>query len=130
MTIELAGIELHGFHGVLDRERREGQRFLVDLELDVIDETAAVTDRIADAVDYRDVMAVVVEVSDATAYPSPGGVRGQRSPRRFLPGFRSSELACGSGSPTSSWRGRSTTRRSSWRGASARPRRGCARRRP
>ena len=68
MTIELAGIELHGFHGVLDQERREGQRFLVDLELDVVDETAAVTDRIADAVDYRDVMAAVVEVSDATAY--------------------------------------------------------------
>lgn len=68
MTIELAGIELHGFHGVLDRERREGQRFLVDLELDVLDETAAATDRIADAVDYRDVMAAVVEVSDATAY--------------------------------------------------------------
>lgn len=68
MTIELAGIELHGFHGVLDRERREGQRFLVDLELEVIDETAAATDRIVDAVDYRDIVTVVMEVSDARAY--------------------------------------------------------------
>jgi dihydroneopterin aldolase len=68
VTIELAGIELHGFHGVLDHERREGQRFLVDLELDVADETAATTDRIDDAVDYRDIVAAVVEVSDARAY--------------------------------------------------------------
>ena len=68
MTIELLGIELHGFHGVLEHERREGQRFLVDVELDLADTTAAETDRIEDAVDYRDVVATVVEVSDARAY--------------------------------------------------------------
>jgi dihydroneopterin aldolase len=68
VTIELAGIELRGLHGVLEHERREGQRFLVDLELDVADETAAATDRIEDAVDYRDVVAAVVEVSDGHAY--------------------------------------------------------------
>ena len=68
MTIELRGIELHGFHGVLDHERREGQRFLVDVELDLADATAAGTDRIEDAVDYRDVVAAVVEVSDGHAY--------------------------------------------------------------
>jgi dihydroneopterin aldolase len=68
VTIELAGIELYAFHGVLERERAEGQRFLVDLELDVADDTAAATDRIGDAVDYRDVVATVVEVSDARAY--------------------------------------------------------------
>ncbi|HET9286552.1 MAG TPA: dihydroneopterin aldolase [Gaiella sp.] len=68
MTIELQGIELHAFHGVLDEERREGQRFLVDLELEPVDTTAASTDRIEDAVDYRDVVAAVVEVSDGHAY--------------------------------------------------------------
>ena len=68
MTIQLAGIELRGFHGVLEHERQEGQRFLVDLELDLADTTAAETDRIEDAVDYRDVVATVVEVSDARAY--------------------------------------------------------------
>ena len=68
MTIELRGIELQAFHGVLDHERREGQRFLVDLELDLADETAAATDAIEDAVDYRDVVATVIEVSDARAY--------------------------------------------------------------
>lgn len=68
MTIELQGIELHGFHGVLDRERVEGQRFLVDVELDLADTTAAASDRIEDAVDYRDVVAAVAEVSDGHAY--------------------------------------------------------------
>lgn len=68
MTIELLAIELFGFHGVLEEERRDGQRFLVDAELDYADETAATSDRIEDAVDYRDVVATVVEVSDGTAY--------------------------------------------------------------
>jgi dihydroneopterin aldolase len=68
VTIELFGIEFRGFHGVLEHERREGQRFLVDLELDLADTTAAETDRIEDAVDYRDVVETVVEVSDGRAY--------------------------------------------------------------
>jgi len=65
MTIELAGIELFGFHGVLEAERTQGQRFLVDLDLTLDGETAtaaAASDRIEDAVDYRDVLAELVRV--------------------------------------------------------------------
>ena len=68
MTIELQGIVLHGFHGVLEDERLVGQRFLVDVELDLAHEEAAVSDRIEDAVDYRHVVARVREISDARAY--------------------------------------------------------------
>jgi dihydroneopterin aldolase len=68
MTIELRGILLHGHHGVLEHERRDGQRFLVDVELDLAGETAASTDRIEDAVDYRGVVARVAAVSEARAY--------------------------------------------------------------
>lgn len=68
MTIELRAIELFGFHGVLEHERREGQRFLVDVELDYENEAAAASDRIEDAIDYREVVAAVVEVSDGRAY--------------------------------------------------------------
>jgi dihydroneopterin aldolase len=67
VRIELSNLELHGFHGVLDDERREGQRFLFDVELEVGEE-AARSDSIADAVDYRDVAALVRQVSDARAY--------------------------------------------------------------
>jgi 7,8-dihydroneopterin aldolase/epimerase/oxygenase len=68
LVIELRGLEVHGFHGVLEEERRVGQRFLVDLELEPAHDLAAASDRIEDAVDYRDVVAVVQEVSSSTAY--------------------------------------------------------------
>lgn len=66
MRIELAGVELHGFHGALECERERGQRFLFDVELEVGE--AGASDRLEDAVDYRDVAACVREVSDARAY--------------------------------------------------------------
>jgi 7,8-dihydroneopterin aldolase/epimerase/oxygenase len=66
VTIELHGIEVHGYHGALDWERERGQRFLFDVELDVGE--AGRSDRLEDAVDYRDVVACVREVSDARAY--------------------------------------------------------------
>ena len=68
VTIELYGIVLHGFHGVLEEERREGQRFLVDVELDLEHEQAARSDRIEDAVDYREIVARVRHVSEARSY--------------------------------------------------------------
>lgn len=68
MTIELHGIVLHGYHGVLDEERRDGQRFLVDVELDLENEQAARSDAIEDAVDYRRVVTRVAEISGARAY--------------------------------------------------------------
>lgn len=68
LTIELEGLELHGHHGVLSHERRDGQRFLVDLTLTLAGARPAATDDIADAVDYRDVVALVQRVSDGRAY--------------------------------------------------------------
>ena len=68
MTIELHGIELHGRHGVLESEQVDGQRFLVDLELELADEQAAATDRIEDAVDYRDVVAAVIEIVEGRRF--------------------------------------------------------------
>jgi 7,8-dihydroneopterin aldolase/epimerase/oxygenase len=68
MTIvEVMGLELHGFHGVTEDERRDGQRFLFDLWLEVPNEAAA-SDRIEDAVDYREVVACVREVSDGRKF--------------------------------------------------------------
>jgi 7,8-dihydroneopterin aldolase/epimerase/oxygenase len=68
VTIELQGIVLHGHHGVLAHERRDGQRFLVDVELDLTNEAAARSDDIGDAVDYGRIVARVRYVSDARAY--------------------------------------------------------------
>ena len=61
MTIELTGLVVFGRHGYLEEERRLGQRFLVDLRVDV-DESASTSDRIEDTVDYRRLAGLVREV--------------------------------------------------------------------
>jgi dihydroneopterin aldolase len=61
VKVELHGIELRGHHGLLEEERQAGQRFVYDVELEVGERGAS--DRIEDAVDYREVAAVVVEVN-------------------------------------------------------------------
>jgi dihydroneopterin aldolase len=65
MRIDVAGIELSGFHGVLDDERRQGQRFRFDVSVEVAEPA---TDDIDAAVDYRDLVACVREVSDGTHF--------------------------------------------------------------
>jgi dihydroneopterin aldolase len=61
MTIELSCIVVFGHHGYLEAERRLGQRFLVDLWVDV-GEAAASSDDIEQTVDYRHLAGVVREV--------------------------------------------------------------------
>jgi 7,8-dihydroneopterin aldolase/epimerase/oxygenase len=65
MRIELEGVELRGYHGVLDHERREGQRFRFDISVEVAEPAV---DDIAAAVDYRELAACVEEVSDGTHF--------------------------------------------------------------
>ncbi|HQR26518.1 MAG TPA: dihydroneopterin aldolase [Nocardioides sp.] len=56
------GIECFGHHGVLDFERRDGQRFLVDLTLGLDTRPAARSDDLRDTVDYG---SLVAQVKDA-----------------------------------------------------------------
>jgi 7,8-dihydroneopterin aldolase/epimerase/oxygenase len=66
ITVELYGLEVFGRHGVLADEQRHGRTFLYDLWLEVSD--AALSDRIEDAVDYREVAACVRATSDARRF--------------------------------------------------------------
>jgi 7,8-dihydroneopterin aldolase/epimerase/oxygenase len=68
VSIELTGIELYGYHGVLPDERLRGQRFLVDVVLACAEDEATRSDAIGDAVDYRDLVETVREVSSSHAY--------------------------------------------------------------
>ena len=61
MRIELRGLVVFGHHGYLEEERRLGQRFLVDLWVDVHGD-ATESDRIEDTVDYRRLAALVRDV--------------------------------------------------------------------
>jgi 7,8-dihydroneopterin aldolase/epimerase/oxygenase len=65
-VVELHGLEIFGYHGVNEREQTDGQPFHYDLELEVGD--AGVSDRIEDAVDYREVAAAVRELSEARRF--------------------------------------------------------------
>jgi 7,8-dihydroneopterin aldolase/epimerase/oxygenase len=65
VRIEIAGITLHGRHGVLDDERRDGQPFVFAVSLEL---TEPLEDDIDATVDYRDVVACVREVSDGRAF--------------------------------------------------------------
>lgn len=60
MKVELHGLEVFGHHGVFENEKRDGQMFLYDVELEV-DEPAS--DDLDQAVDYRLISATVEEVS-------------------------------------------------------------------
>jgi dihydroneopterin aldolase len=66
ITVELRELTLHGFHGVHEQEQRDGQTFLFDVEFEVDD--APLSDRLADAVDYAAVAALVREVSDGQRF--------------------------------------------------------------
>jgi len=52
--ITLTGLTVRGFHGVFDHERRDGQEFVVDAELEVSHAAAAASDDLRDTVDYGD----------------------------------------------------------------------------
>ena len=50
--ISLTGLSVYGRHGVLPAERRDGQDFVVDVQLTVDTRGAAASDDLADTVDY------------------------------------------------------------------------------
>ena len=65
-TVELRGLRLFGRHGVHAHEKENGQDFLFDVDLDVGERGSS--DRLEEAVDYREVARTVAEVSDARTF--------------------------------------------------------------
>lgn len=58
--ITLKGVSAKGFHGVLDDEKRDGQTFVVDVEMDVDLAPAGTSDDLVDTVSYAEVAGDVV----------------------------------------------------------------------
>ena len=50
--VQLTGLRVRGHHGVFDFERRDGQDFVVDVDLELDLRPAAASDELADTVDY------------------------------------------------------------------------------
>jgi dihydroneopterin aldolase len=57
--LSITGIECFGHHGVFDHERRDGQRFVIDLTLGLDTRLAARTDDLKNTVDYGTLVAQV-----------------------------------------------------------------------
>ena len=112
MKLELRGLHVFGYHGVEEEEKRLGQLFLFDLELEVGERGA--DDRIENAIDYTKVASAVRELSstrrfdliEALATAVADLVYQQFSPERVWvrvrklqgkPGGRSVEVSAGSG---------------------------------
>jgi dihydroneopterin aldolase len=66
VIVELRGLEVFGYHGVEEEERRLGQLFLFDVQLEVGDRGAS--DRLENAVDYTRVAAAIRELSAAERF--------------------------------------------------------------
>jgi dihydroneopterin aldolase len=60
--IVLTGLTVHGNHGVFDFERRDGQDFVVDVDLELDTTPAAASDDVADTVHYGDLADALAKV--------------------------------------------------------------------
>ncbi|MBD5781433.1 dihydroneopterin aldolase [Pelagicoccus sp. NFK12] len=63
-TVFLEGIELFGFIGVLEDEKRNGQTFYIDVELGVDLRKAGRSDILAQTVNYAEVFALAEQLMD------------------------------------------------------------------
>jgi len=60
-TISITGLRLTGYHGVFEHEKRDGQEFLVDLEIELDLSSAGNTDELQNTLDYSVVVDEVAQ---------------------------------------------------------------------
>lgn len=68
VTVEVSGLSLYTRHGVSEAERELGQRLVIDVEFELGDCDAVVTDRVEDTVDYADVCEQVALAAQERSY--------------------------------------------------------------
>ena len=68
VRVEITGLSLYTHHGVEEAEREVGQRLIFDLQFDLGECDATVTDRVEDTVDYAEVCQTVALVAQQRSY--------------------------------------------------------------
>lgn len=66
--IYIKGLDVFAYHGVMPKEKRDGQRFVLDITLDCDLSKAGRTDRLEDTVDYTAVMDAAVQAMTESSY--------------------------------------------------------------
>lgn len=60
-TLELLGMKFHSFHGCFEKEKTEGNSFVVDFKAAYDMTGAAISDNLDDAVNYGSIYSIVAE---------------------------------------------------------------------
>ena len=68
VEVELRGLSIYTHHGVTEAEREIGQRLEFDIDFDVPDCDAVLTDRLEDTVDYAEVCDIVALAATERSY--------------------------------------------------------------
>ena len=68
VTVEVTGLSVYTHHGVTAAEREIGQRLVFDIEFELDDCDALVTDRVEDTVDYGDACEQVYLAAQERSY--------------------------------------------------------------
>ena len=68
VEVELHGLSIYTHHGVTDAEQEIGQRLVIDVDFDVPDCDAVLTDRIEDTIDYAEVADIVALAATERSY--------------------------------------------------------------
>ncbi len=67
-AIFIKGILIHARHGVMEHESEVGQRFVIDLDLDIDLSDSSRTDRLSDTVSYSNVVTTATSAFKDTNY--------------------------------------------------------------
>jgi 7,8-dihydroneopterin aldolase/epimerase/oxygenase len=68
VDVEIRGLSIYTHHGVSEAEREVGQRLEIDVEFDVPDCDAVLTDRLEDTIDYSEVCDIVALAATERRY--------------------------------------------------------------
>lgn len=66
--IALEGLKFHGYHGVHENERENGNSFIIDVQLEVDFNKAANEDNIEHTIDYEEVYRIVKDQMEGSSY--------------------------------------------------------------
>ncbi|WP_419875993.1 dihydroneopterin aldolase [Candidatus Pristimantibacillus sp. PTI5] len=64
----IKGMKFYGYHGVFPEENKLGQKYYVDIELDIDLEQAAVTDDLSRTVNYAEIHALAKTIVEGPPY--------------------------------------------------------------
>ena len=68
LVIEVIGLPVFAHHGVREHEKRDGQRFVIDLRLEPESAAGCETDRLEHAVSYSEAARIAVDAASRRRY--------------------------------------------------------------